>query len=915
MPNVWEWDAWNYDLADRSLDRRGRRKTQGKPWNQLSYTDLEQLGTPKAKKRIQQIDDELDAHFPELKLAKKWFPLPSGNKNVKDTYQSQLPFSPTLALNLLRNAYMMHGNVPDLSFESTGQQNLELYADILASHQKAAKSFRGNDQQMRDEFHRQMKPKNDSVHWVESTDGSAIIRLPDGEHIASVHGTTEWLNPDGTLSRDARNNFRDAVTNTFGVDVSDHTVSQSTNPLIKKHGVKTAISYSKGSYEASFMPVDNHISYDGHLPAGKPTARKTTVIGNTRSILQNMRGPREYIDNIYTVNPLPTEKSGLGYVKDAHSLRHFGTTMHMDPSTNQQNLSQIAGEAQMMQSMSEALRKGSSFSDWALGFGGHNPPSKGDLGFKRISYLSQEPDLWEQLGGKLSPNEELIKNRGKFDRSGNLKLHAKPPARANPHLVKEFQNTSSNAEGIEIVNRHQQNLEDYTDLLEAHSEQMESSARLRGNRIKGAHMKYGTMLNTMFGIGGQMGLDPTIGKFLRDHGVPEPVVQGLENGVTTSAVTKWLEKSRGLKLPGGALRAGVTSGVGAVVGAAIADPVYSSLRNAHLDPVAASTATGAIVGASGSAATMATEGLASVGSNVLRGARAGSVVATVGEAAMGTVRGVQVGMAIAEGAMNILGGAALLAVQALVTAWTDQKSKEADNLMGELFSTVGKADRLNRYLNRWGEEMVREGLRSQDWLEDLKQNPVYSAQRDAQGSFFDEGFGHGHTKLLNNNLTQPEAQAVVAFLNDELPALNNLNQLQTEQFLHTTEQIFTPFSGMHSIRDIREHPTLFNSEAGQSFLANHWATYYADHLNPVLYENYIRTQIQNSLIDSIGETGNPRENHLMASAIAAAEMSILPHDENHPYNLLPGQHTDGTFDTPAAAPEAPGAHDPDGVYR
>lgn len=410
-------------------------------------------------------------------------------------------------------------------------------------------------------------------------------------------------------------------------------------------------------------------------------------------------------------------------------------------------------------------------------------------------------------------------------------------------------------------------------------------------------MKYGTMVNIGAGALGQMGLDPFVGKFLRDHGVPEPVVQGLENGVTSGAVTKWLAKSRGLKLPGGGLRAGLTGGVGAVVGAAIADPLYNSLRNANVDPLVASTVTGAAVGATGSATTMAAEQLANIGSNVLRGTRTAAVAATVGEGAMGAISAVRVGMAVAEGAMNILGGGALLAAQALVEAWTSQKTEEADKLMGESIEKSVTARQLNQYVNRWGEEMVQEGLRSMDWLEDLKQNPISYAKRDAQGSFFDYGFGHGHTHLVMSGLVGDKALAVARFIDDVEPAIQDINQLQAREYSHATEQIFTPFSGMHSIRDIRENPALFNSEAGQSWLANHWATYYADRVNPVLYENYIRTQIQNSFIDSLGGTGGP-DNHLEASAIATAEMSMLPHNENHPYNLLPGQHADGTFDPP-----------------
>ena len=80
----------------------------GKPWQQLSYTDLENLGTPAAKKRMQKIDTELDDHFPEFKIAKKWFmpsvdtPLPKKDSFVGDQIHA------SQALTLLRNTYMMH---------------------------------------------------------------------------------------------------------------------------------------------------------------------------------------------------------------------------------------------------------------------------------------------------------------------------------------------------------------------------------------------------------------------------------------------------------------------------------------------------------------------------------------------------------------------------------------------------------------------------------------------------------------------------------------------------------------------------------------------------------------------------------------------------------------------------------------
>lgn len=912
--NVWEWEAWNYDLANRSLDRRGSRKSQGKRWSDLSYTDLENLGTPEAKAQMKKVDDELDNHFPELKLVKKWFPLSEVDQQKDSGHFVSKPGQQAhLAMNILRNAYLMHGNVPDLSFESTGIKNLEAYADILSSHQKAAKSFRGNKQQMRDEFHRQVKLRgHDSTQWVDSIEGAAIIRLPNNEHIISVHGTTGWLNPDGTLTRDAVDNVRNTLTNVLNQDLSSHTLSNKANKLIARYGVKTAVSYSKGSYEASRMSVEHHISYDGHLPVTKPTPKRTTIVGTTRSVLQNLRPMRQFIDKVITVNPRPTTAKGFGYVKDAHDLRHFGGTVHLDPTNQLANLSQIAGEATMMQSMNEALGDGLSFSEWGQRFGGYTPrvennPYKDGLGYERVSFNSRELDLWEQLGGSLSKNELKLQNRGRpnvsttRDTPGLIKA-PKIPLRANPHLVKQFKNASI-AEGSKISDRYLKLYQDYSEFVFNNEARVGASARLNGRRIEGAHMKYGTKLNTLIqlhaGALGQIGLDSTVGQFLRDHGVPEPVVQGLENGATTSGVTKWLEKARGVKLPGGgALRAGLTGGVGAVVGAAIADPLYSSLLNADVDPLAASTVTGAVVGASGSVATIAADKLATIGSNVLKGTRTASVAAAVGEGAMGAVRGVRVGMALAEGAMNMLGGAALLAAQSLVEAWTSQKTEEADILMGELYEQHARTRQLNQYLNRWGEEMVREGLRSFDWLEDLKQNPVFNARQDAQGSFFDYGFGHGHTHMVKSGFAGAKALAARAFIDDVEPAIQNLDQLYAEQYSHTTEQIFTPFSGMHSIRDIREHPALFNSEAGQSWLTNHWATYYADRVNPVLYENYIRTQIQNSYIDSLGETDSS-ENHLTASAIATAEMSMLPHNENHPYNLLPGQHTDGMFDHPA----------------
>ena len=274
------------------------------------------------------LEDDLDSHFPELKLVKKWFP-PSKVDQQKDSghFVSKPGQQAHLAMNTLRNAYLMHGNVPDLSFESTGIKNLEMYADILSSHQEAAKSFRGDKPKMRDEFHRQVKLRgHDSVHWVRSTKEAAVIRLPNNEHIISVHGTTGWVKPDGTLTRDAVNNVKNTLTNVSGLDVSSHAMSKSAGRLVQEFGIKTAISYSKGSFEAHRLPVYEHFSFDGHLPATKPTPKKTTVIGTTRSVLQNMRPMRDFIDRVVTVNPRPTTTTGFEYVRDAHDLRHFGST-------------------------------------------------------------------------------------------------------------------------------------------------------------------------------------------------------------------------------------------------------------------------------------------------------------------------------------------------------------------------------------------------------------------------------------------------------------------------------------------------------------------------------------------------------------------------------------------------------------
>lgn len=877
----------------------------GKPWQQLSYTDLENLGTPAAKKRMQKIDKELDDHFPEFKIAKKWFmpsvdtPLPKKDSFVGDQIHA------SQALTLLRNTYMMHGNVPDLSHASTGIHHLETYADVLASHQAAVKNFGGNDKQMKDEFHRQMRMRgHENVHWIESTNGAAVVRLPNKEHVVSVHGTTSWINKDGTMSKHARDNFRNATTNFFGVDVSDHDVSKNANKLIAKHKAKTAISYSKGSYEASFMNVDHHVSFDGHLPTTNIKAKKTTVVGTTRSLLPNLRGARSYVNNVFTLNPKPTMKSGLfKYIKDAHSLRHFaGTSMHMNPNHILQNLTKTAGDAEMIHDMRKAIQNKQSFSEWLKGFGGHNDVSdywKDGLGRPRINHNSPETDLWEQLGGTLTTDEKTMGNRA------TTASATKTPERANPHLVNQFKNAPNEAAGQAIVEHHTKVVHDYANFLTEHGQQAENAAHAQNTRIKGGHMKYGTTLHTLIGFAGQMGLDPTIGAFLRKHNVPEPVIQGLENGATTAAVTKWLEESRGLVLPGGATMAGLTSGIGALMGSAMGNAVYKAARKAHLSPVAAQTVTGAIVGGTSAAASSATK----VAANALKGlgSEIGNVTSAIarGEAptaeilggaarniasgTMDAVRGVEVGSAVAEGAMNILGGAAMLAVQALVTSWTNQQSAEVTDLMGEQLSTAAKARQLNEYFNSWGEDMVREGLRDQTWLTHLKQNPMFSTETK-HGSFFDAGFGYGHTQLLTGGKDGPvqlrdaaEQQAYNMYEKKVTPAIRIINQLKSQQLDYFES------SGMQAQQKAGLSP------AGDAHL---WQTYYSTHLNPLLYENYVRQQMNNSFMSALTAPGahNIADNEQLSATYQAMENSLPK------IGLLPGQNQDGTFGKNHALP-------------